>query len=123
MGTPHSNSHLSPSSSQDAIQTCGDAQVSKVWEVCLCCRGEACRRTQVAHRVLQVSMCNKMLDSTSCNEKDNCLYCKACYGRRHGPKGYGFGSGAGALNMDTGVQFGNTEFQDNKPVDTTFAAK
>merc|ERR1712210_288732 len=53
-----------------------------------------------------------------------CSMCnKACYGRRHGPKGYGFGGGAGALNMDTGEQFGNTQFQNNKPTDTTFMTK
>ena len=28
---------------------------------------------------------------------------------RFGPKGVGFGQGAGALNMDTGEQFGNTQ--------------
>merc|ERR1711964_769157 len=62
------------------------------------------------------SMCNKMLDSTNCNERDSALFCKACYGRRYGPKGYGFGGGAGALNMDTGTQFGNKESEmSNKP--------
>ena len=35
------------------------------------------------------------------------LYCKVCYGRVHGPKGYGFGMGAGTLSMDMGAQFGN----------------
>merc|ERR1712192_5759 len=69
------------------------------------------------------SMCNKVLDSTNCNERDSALFCKACYGRRYGPKGYGFGGGAGALNMDTGEQFGNTQFENNKPTDTTFMAK
>jgi len=37
------------------------------------------------------------------------LYCKQCHGRRYGPKGYGFGGGAGALSMDSGAQFGNKE--------------
>lgn len=59
------------------------------------------------------SMCNKMLDSTSCAEHDGALYCKVCHGRKFGPKGYGFGGGAGALNTDTGEKFGNTEFQTN----------
>ena len=54
-------------------------------------------------------MCNKFLDSTSCAEHERKLYCKTCYGRRYGPKGVGFGGGAGALSMDTGAQFGNTE--------------
>lgn len=35
------------------------------------------------------------------------LYCKQCHGRRFGPKGVGFGLGAGALTMDDGSKFGN----------------
>ena len=54
-------------------------------------------------------MCNKGLDSTNCAEHNKELYCKLCHGRRYGPKGYGFGGGAGALSMDTGEQFGNKE--------------
>ena len=54
-------------------------------------------------------MCNKFLDSTTCAEHDRKLFCKTCYGRKYGPKGVGFGGGAGALSMDTGEQFGNTE--------------
>merc|ERR1712061_367649 len=65
------------------------------------------------------TMCNKMLDSTSCAEHEGALYCKVCHGRKFGPKGYGFGGGAGALNSDTGEKFGNTEFQTNKPIDPT----
>ena len=55
-------------------------------------------------------MCNKMLDSTNCSEHDAELFCKTCYGRKYGPKGVGFGMGAGALNMDNGERQGNTEF-------------
>ena len=54
-------------------------------------------------------MCKKLLDSTNCTEHEKQLFCKACYGRRYGPKGVGFGQGAGALSMDTGEKFGNTE--------------
>lgn len=43
--------------------------------------------------------CNKTLDSTTMTEKNNMLYCKGCYGKLHGPRGYGFGGGAGVLNM------------------------
>ena len=54
-------------------------------------------------------MCNKLLDSTTVAEHEKTLYCKVCHGRKYGPKGVGFGQGGGALNMDTGEQFGNTE--------------
>lgn len=37
------------------------------------------------------------------------IFCKSCHGKKFGPKGYGFGSGAGTLGMDTGERFGNTE--------------
>ncbi|XP_063379703.1 muscle LIM protein Mlp84B isoform X1 [Cydia fagiglandana] len=50
-------------------------------------------------------MCNKSLDSTNCAEHESELYCKNCHGRKYGPKGYGFGGGAGCLSMDAGDQF------------------
>lgn len=31
-----------------------------------------------------------MLDSTSCTDKDNTVYCKTCYAKQFGPKGYGY---------------------------------
>ena len=43
------------------------------------------------------------------------IFVQACYGRKYGPKGYGFGGGAGCLNMDRGEKFGNTEFTTNAP--------
>ncbi|XP_032234017.2 cysteine and glycine-rich protein 1 [Nematostella vectensis] len=46
--------------------------------------------------------CNKRLDSTNLTNKDDEIYCKSCYGKAFGPKGYGFGGGAGTLSMDTG---------------------
>lgn len=54
-------------------------------------------------------VCSKMLDSTTCAEHGGMVYCKGCHGKRFGPKGYGFGQGAGALSMETGEQFGNNE--------------
>ena len=55
------------------------------------------------------AMCNKLLDSVSCCEHAAELFCKQCHCRRFGPKGIGFGIGAGSLTMDTGEQFGNKE--------------
>uniref|UniRef100_A0A914UJR1 LIM zinc-binding domain-containing protein n=1 Tax=Plectus sambesii TaxID=2011161 RepID=A0A914UJR1_9BILA len=46
--------------------------------------------------------CHKRLDSRSCTDHDGEAYCQHCYKRLFGPKGYGFGVGAGTLSMDTG---------------------
>ncbi|EYC15986.1 hypothetical protein Y032_0035g3082 [Ancylostoma ceylanicum] len=63
------------------------------------------------------TMCNKLLDSTNCCEHQAELYCKQCHCRRFGPKGVGFGIGAGSLTMDTGEQFGNKEVDmTNRPM-------
>ncbi|KAL5480115.1 hypothetical protein EMCRGX_G023737 [Ephydatia muelleri] len=45
------------------------------------------------------SACGKKLDSTTVADKDGEIYCKACYGKQFGPKGFGFGQGAGTLTM------------------------
>jgi len=52
-----------------------------------------------------------MLDNTTANysTKEEKVYCRVCYGKKLGPKGYGFGSGAGCLSTETGRQFGNKE--------------
>ena len=57
--------------------------------------------------VIISGICNKLLDSTTCAEHDGMMFCKGCHGKRFGPKGYGFGQGAGALSTETGAQFGN----------------
>jgi len=41
--------------------------------------------------------CKKGLDSDTLADKDGEIYCKACHGKNFGPKGYGFGGGAGTL--------------------------
>ncbi|KAJ3212113.1 hypothetical protein HK099_007801 [Clydaea vesicula] len=46
------------------------------------------------------SDCNKSVDSTTMADKDNVLYCKPCHGKKFGPKGYGYGGGAGVLNTE-----------------------
>ena len=49
-----------------------------------------------------VAACNKLLESTTMAEHEGTLYCKSCHGKQYGPKGYGFGQGAGVLSMDAG---------------------
>ncbi|XP_059468790.1 muscle LIM protein Mlp84B-like isoform X1 [Neocloeon triangulifer] len=58
-------------------------------------------------------LCNKLLDSTNCTEHEGELFCKVCHARKYGPKGYGFGGGAGCLSMDTG------EHLEGKPEEAT----
>lgn len=41
--------------------------------------------------------CRKGLESTTLTDKDGEIYCKGCYAKNFGPKGYGYGGGAGAL--------------------------
>ncbi|PKU30619.1 cysteine and glycine-rich protein 1 [Limosa lapponica baueri] len=41
--------------------------------------------------------CGKSLESTTLADKDGEIYCKGCYAKNFGPKGFGFGQGAGAL--------------------------
>jgi len=41
--------------------------------------------------------CKKGLDSDTLADKDGEIFCRACYGKNFGPKGYGYGGGAGAL--------------------------
>jgi len=53
------------------------------------------------------ALCKKMMDSTNVTEHENDLYCKSCYGKKFGPKGYGYGQGAGVLNMDDGTGYIN----------------
>uniref|UniRef100_I3K242 Cysteine and glycine-rich protein 1 n=1 Tax=Oreochromis niloticus TaxID=8128 RepID=I3K242_ORENI len=51
-------------------------------------------------------VCRKGLDSTTLASHDQEIYCKSCYGKKYGPKGYGYGQGAGTLNMDRGERLG-----------------
>ena len=46
--------------------------------------------------------CKKLLDSGSITEHDGEMFCNSCYRKNFGPKGYGFGGGAGCLSMDDG---------------------
>merc|ERR1711892_534863 len=50
-------------------------------------------------RCLRCATCGKSLDSTNLNEHEEEIYCKACYGKSFGPKGFGYGISASALQM------------------------
>ncbi|KAI8823459.1 uncharacterized protein EV422DRAFT_493899 [Fimicolochytrium jonesii] len=43
------------------------------------------------------SDCNKTLDSTTLADREGVIYCKTCHGKKFGPKGFGFASGAAGL--------------------------
>jgi ribosomal protein L31 len=51
--------------------------------------------------------CAKNLDSVSCNEHDDLVYCKSCYSKNFGPKGYGFAGGASGLSTAHGQPVGS----------------
>jgi len=58
-------------------------------------------KTRIWHkRCFHCADCRKSLDSTNLNDgPDGDIYCRSCYGRNFGPKGVGFGIGAGTLTM------------------------
>jgi len=63
------------------------------------------------------TLCNKLLDSTTVSEHGAELFCKQCHGRKYGPKGVGYGLGAGTLTTDTGERFGNQKCEmSNRPL-------
>lgn len=59
--------------------------------------------------------CNKQVDSGSVTDHQDEIYCKSCYGRLFGPKGYGYGIGAGVLSMDDGSSYQNGPPRSNVP--------
>ncbi|EAL72507.1 hypothetical protein DDB_G0270314 [Dictyostelium discoideum AX4] len=46
------------------------------------------------------SDCRKGLDSTTICENESKLYCKSCYGRKFGPKLFGFGGGGAIAHTE-----------------------
>jgi len=49
------------------------------------------------HECFRCKDCGKGLDSTTVRDRDGEVYCAACYGKKFGPKGFGYGVGAGTL--------------------------
>ncbi|KAF3860488.1 hypothetical protein F7725_000743 [Dissostichus mawsoni] len=60
-------------------------------------------------------VCGKNLDSTTVAVHMDEVYCKGCYGKKYGPKGYGYGQGAGTLSMDKGESLGITHEDNPNP--------
>uniref|UniRef100_A0A8C9LQL6 Cysteine and glycine-rich protein 2 n=1 Tax=Piliocolobus tephrosceles TaxID=591936 RepID=A0A8C9LQL6_9PRIM len=62
-----------------------------------------CSAPHLVHAPASDSMvCRKNLKSTTVATHDEEIYCKSCYGKKYGPKGYGYGQGTGTLNMARG---------------------
>ena len=38
---------------------------------------------------------------TACDAPDGEIYCKLCYAKRHGPKGYGYGHSPALVSIGT----------------------
>ncbi|XP_051516546.1 cysteine and glycine-rich protein 1 isoform X1 [Myxocyprinus asiaticus] len=70
-------------------------------------------------------VCRKNLDSTTVAVHEDEIYCKACYGKKYGPKGYGYGAGAGTLSMDKGESLGikAEEPQSHRPTNNPNTSK
>ena len=47
------------------------------------------------------TLCNKLLEPNILTEHQGDLFCRSCYGKKFGPKGYGYGGGAGILSTET----------------------
>lgn len=68
------------------------------------------------HKTCFICMtCRKGLDSTTVAAHESEIYCKSCYGKKYGPKGYGYGQGAGALSSDPPGRFQIGQPQEPKP--------
>jgi len=46
---------------------------------------------------VKCAICGKRLDSTTLTEREKEIYCKSCYGKCFGPKGFGYGVGSGTF--------------------------
>ncbi|KAL1918011.1 uncharacterized protein VTP21DRAFT_3277 [Calcarisporiella thermophila] len=50
---------------------------------------------------LKCSSCGRVVDATTMVDRENkTIFCRRCYSREYGPKGYGYGGGAGFLSPD-----------------------
>ncbi|EPQ20353.1 Cysteine and glycine-rich protein 1 [Myotis brandtii] len=70
-------------------------------------------------------VCKKNLDSTTVAVHGEEIYCRSCYGKKYGPKGYGYGQGAGTLSTDKGESLGirHEEAPGHRPTTNPNASK
>jgi cysteine/glycine-rich protein len=84
----------------------------KMWhKICFRCGKKVLTDFLIDFFEMYSGLCKKMLELTTVAEHDGDIYCKQCYTRKFGIRGVGFGIGAGALGMDTGDRFGNSQSQ------------
>lgn len=68
--------------------------------------------------------CNKLLDSGSVTEHDGDAFCKPCYGKLFGPKGYGFAGGSAGLSAnDTHRERPQRWFSFQSIIDIAYSSK
>lgn len=48
---------------------------------------------------MRCASCQSSVDTNTVNDREGEIYCKICYGKNFGPKGYGYGVGAGTLTQ------------------------
>ena len=80
----------------------GSFQITRMY----CTSSSSDKITPTLSFFVSTVVCRKGLDSTTLAIHDQEIYCKSCYGKKYGPKGYGYGQGAGTLNMDRGERLG-----------------
>ena len=51
------------------------------------------------------TLCNKLLETNILTEHQGDLFCRNCYAKSFGPKGYGYGTGAGTLSTENGAAY------------------
>ncbi|XP_022106533.1 cysteine and glycine-rich protein 2-like [Acanthaster planci] len=100
-------------------------------EVCPACNKSVYKAEEAPTKVqsrtfhklcFKCATCNKMLDSTTVAEHELKLFCRNCHGKHYGPKGVGFGGGAGTLSMDSGERFASKKYACKRLLDSTTVA-
>lgn len=74
---------------------------------------------KVFHKLcFKCTACNKLLETNILTEHQGDLYCRSCYAKNYGPKGYGFGLGT-QLSFETAPPNVNSNSNNNNNVNST----